>query len=113
MSETKKVKCDQCHLDWGHGYCGNCQGTGFITQMDMVSIRRHELTAIRAQLASEKALREAAEARAAGLTLGYRDCLEDLICCGYQLDDYFQWKYGLDAAVAKHTEALKGTPSAR
>jgi hypothetical protein len=50
------------------------------------------------------------EAEVERLKAGYHDCLEDLICCGYQLDDYFQQKYGLDAAVKKHTEALEGAP---
>ncbi len=52
------------------------------------------------------------EAEVERLKAGYHDCLEDLICCGCQLDDYFQQKYGLDAAVKKHTEALEGDPHA-
>lgn len=65
------------------------------------------------QLAEKDARIASLAAEVERLTLGYHDCLEDLICCGYQLDDYFQAKYGLDEAVAKHTEALKGNPNAR
>lgn len=27
-----RIDCDQCGRDWGHSFCGNCQGWGYIQQ---------------------------------------------------------------------------------
>lgn len=29
--EPKKIKCPDCNKDWGHGYCGTCQGGHYIS----------------------------------------------------------------------------------